>query len=102
MSTKALSGKFPIGRTALDKILEDKGEDYAGYCKTSEADQKERERLADQMMMAMLHTEAMQNKEMKKKLAEDYSTRKLKYPKTLEDAHAIYLVTYNKQEHGSK
>ena len=54
------------------------------------------------MTMAMLYIRGVQNKDMKKRLAEDYLTRKLEYAKTLEDAHAIYTATYNKQTSGSK
>ena len=90
MTAKAVSRKFSIGTAALTTILEDKGEKYAGYCAMSEVDQKERERLADQLTMVILR-----NKDMKRNLAKDYSTRKLEYPKILADAHAIYTATYH-------
>ena len=103
ISAKAVSGKFPIGTAALTTILEDKGETYAGYCVMLEADQKERERLADLLTMAMLYIGGVRNKDMKKRLAEDYSTRKLKHPMKLADAHAIYTATYhNRQTSGSE
>ena len=48
-SAKAVSGKFPIGSTALDSILEEKGKDFAAYCKMSDTEQKEVEQKADQL-----------------------------------------------------
>lgn len=53
--------------------------------------------------MAMLYINGVPNKDMKRNLAKDYSARKLEYPKTLADVHAIYTATYhNKWTSGSE